>query len=101
MFLRFAICLTPLFLVGGIALLAGDNIANESGFSGFLGLIVLLIGIGALLSGFFVGRLVYRAITDPVWLKYILGILVFLIVAVGYAGLGLFGGCMLLLVTTK
>ncbi len=97
MFLRFAICLSPLCLVGIIALLAGDKIANESGFS----LIVFLTGIGALLLGFFVGRLVYRAITDPVWLKYFLGILVFLIVVIGYAGQGLFGGCMLLIVTSK
>ncbi|GEM_PF-6098256 len=101
MFKRFAICLAPLFITGLIFLFFGQKMANKSDLSLELALIILLISIGALLSAFYVGRPVYRGITDPVWLKYFAAILVFLIVAIGYAGLGLFGGCMMLLVSSK
>lgn len=101
MFARFALCLAPLFLAGVLAPLYGFTMGKNNDPAGMLIVIFLLIAVGALLSGYFVSRLVYRGITDPAWLRWVASILVFLLVAAGYLGLGFFGGCFLLLTTAN
>lgn len=97
MFARFAICLAPLIITGiCFVLTASDTIPKRSQES-FGMLCIFLTAIGALLSGFFVARAVYRAIAEPKWWKILAAVLVFVLVAVGYFTIGFFAGCLMLL----
>lgn len=101
MFPRFALCLVPLILVGVLIPLLGMEVMDPNGSEGLAYFLIFLVAVGALVSGFFVARLVYRSIPEPQWWKVLGSILVFSTVAIGYAGIGFFGGCLLLIGTAK
>ncbi|MDF1860227.1 MAG: hypothetical protein P1U87_08430 [Verrucomicrobiales bacterium] len=101
MFPRFAICLIPLIIVGIMIPLIGMEVIDPKGSEGLAYFLIFLVAVGALVSGFFVARLVFRSISEPQWWKVLASILVFIAVAIGYVGIGFFGGCFLLIGTAK
>lgn len=101
MFPRFALCLAPLLVVGVLLVIVGLEVVPADNVEWVAYLCIVLVGIGALLSAFFVARLVFRGIQEPGWWKILASILVYLIVVVGYFTIGFFGGCFLLVLTAQ
>lgn len=88
MLARFIICLVPLVLAPLVMLFLGAKNGDVA-----IGISMILIAIGAILSATLVSRKVFQAMKEPVWAAWLLSILTFLCVFLGYAGLGLAGGC--------
>jgi hypothetical protein len=86
----FLICLAPAVLAYAILLASmfGDSLADPA-----ITAVVILLVIGAIVSGLCVGRHVFRAVKDPVFLKWTLAILSFLGVGLGYFAMASEGCC--------
>ena len=85
---RLIVCLTPAILVCLIAAFLVPNGGDD-----WIGVAMILIVIGALISGFCVSQTVYRGLRDPVWAQWLLSIITFVCVALAYVGIGLAGCC--------
>ncbi len=94
---KFLICLCP-FIITAVAYFAldiasGENYESMGGW--FIPLAILLIGVGAILSGIFLGRAVYGRLKGPEGICIAVGALVGLATVPLYI-VGSFAGCSLI-----
>lgn len=93
MFLRFALCLVPAiaaYLL--IYLLTSNNMPSGVSENFLVGLTFALVGIGAVYCAVCLARRTFRSIEGPGGSRWILTILTFIGVVIGYVGL-VFAGC--------
>jgi hypothetical protein len=86
------ICLSPTVLAY-VILLTGMMSGKKMGSDSWVPILMLLITIGACVSGGFVSARVFRSVVEPVFLKWLLAILTFIGVGLGYFALATAGCC--------
>ena len=87
----FLICLSPALLAYAVLLVGVTG--GMSGSSVTINAVITVLAIGALISGAFVGRHVYRKTGEPAFLKWFLAILSFTGVAALYFAVAMAGCC--------
>ena len=87
----FLICLSPALLAYAVLLVGVTG--GMSGSSLTLNSVITMLAIGALISGGYVARHVFRKTGEPAFLKWFLAILTFAGVAVLYFAVAMAGCC--------
>ena len=97
MLLRFVICLVPAILAI-LLLVIGEAAAMDQ--EACVTIAIILIAIGAIISGICVSQKVFKAMKEPKWAAWVLSIITFLCIGIAYLGIALAGCCGVALATS-